>query len=245
MKEYVQGLGISFLIHGACLAALWTLGASVVTPSRPIEIYFDLVEQRTPSRGDQSKYIQRASSSAPIQKNAGEHIVERKHAAEQPKTDRPLQTSAAEASMPVQAPKEMATVEASPDGPAIMTGQRVSGRADGAGNKGSGKASSFSGADTVDNVPFGSVMGPSFVHRELPEYPFVARRMNKEGKVVLRLTIDETGKLLSVEVIRRAGFGFTEAAIEAVKKSTYSPARIEGKAVVSRALLPVSFELTK
>jgi len=42
-----------------------------------------------------------------------------------------------------------------------------------------------------------------------------------------------------------AGFGFAEAAIEAVKKSAYRAARKDGFSVLSRALLPVRFELTK
>ncbi len=96
---------------------------------------------------------------------------------------------------------------------------------------------------SVDSVLFGSVMGPNFLHREMPIYPFTARRMNKEGKVVLRLTIDEHGRLVSTEVVEGAGFGFTEAALEAVKKSTYRPAKRDGVAILSRAILPVRFEL--
>ncbi|KAF0180210.1 MAG: periplasmic protein TonB [Nitrospirae bacterium] len=97
--------------------------------------------------------------------------------------------------------------------------------------------------EPVDYMPFGGVMGPNFLHREIPEYPFMARRMNKEGKVVLRLTIDERGRLLSTEVVEGAGFGFTDAALVAVKKSTYRPAKRDGIAVMSRAILPVRFEL--
>ncbi len=94
-------------------------------------------------------------------------------------------------------------------------------------------------------LPFGSASGPNFLRREVPVYPFIARRMNKEGKVLLRLTIDEKGKLMNVEVIEAAGFGFTEAALEAVRKSTYRPAIKNGSAVLSLALLPVRFQLTR
>ena len=45
--------------------------------------------------------------------------------------------------------------------------------------------------------------------------------MGREGKVVLRLTIDEIGKLQQVEVVESSGFEFTRAAVEAVKKSTF------------------------
>jgi TonB family protein len=100
------------------------------------------------------------------------------------------------------------------------------------------------GSGKADVLPFGSASGPNFLRREVPVYPFMARRMNKEGKVLLKLTIDEKGKLMNVEVIEAAGFGFTEAALEAVRKSTYRPAIKNGSAVLSLALLPVRFQLT-
>jgi periplasmic protein TonB len=84
---------------------------------------------------------------------------------------------------------------------------------------------------------------PHFLHRELPVYPQAARRMGREGKVVLRLAIDETGKLQQVEVVESSGLEFTRAAVEAVKKSTYQPALQNGRPVPSRAILPVQFVL--
>jgi periplasmic protein TonB len=84
---------------------------------------------------------------------------------------------------------------------------------------------------------------PHFLHRELPLYPQAARRMGREGKVVLRLLIDETGKLQQVEVVESTGFEFTRAAVEAVKKSTFRPALQNGLPVPSRAILPVQFVL--
>ncbi|MGB9629594.1 MAG: energy transducer TonB [Thermodesulfobacteriota bacterium] len=92
---------------------------------------------------------------------------------------------------------------------------------------------------------FGASIAPAFLHRELPVYPLIARRLGKEGKVLLRLTIDEKGNLLDVEALEKAGYGFTEAAIEAVKKSTFLPAKKDGKPIASRALLTVRFQLER
>jgi protein TonB len=92
---------------------------------------------------------------------------------------------------------------------------------------------------------FGTAAGPSFLHREMPIYPAFARKLGKEGKVVLRLTIDGKGNLLNVEVLETAEFGFTEAAVDAVKKSTFLPAKKNGKPVASMALLPVRFILRR
>ncbi len=95
------------------------------------------------------------------------------------------------------------------------------------------------------DVEFGSAEGPKFNHREMPVYPLLARRLGKEGRVLLRLTIDEKGRLLNLEVLEGAGYGFTESAVEAVRKSTFSPAKKEGKPIPSRALLPIKFTLRR
>ncbi|HUN55193.1 MAG TPA: TonB family protein [Smithella sp.] len=90
---------------------------------------------------------------------------------------------------------------------------------------------------------FGDAGSPAFIHQEIPVYPLLARRLGKEGKVMLKLLIDANGKLHNIEVVEPAGFGFTEAAIEAVKKSTYAPGYRNGEKVSTRALLPVRFQL--
>jgi len=99
------------------------------------------------------------------------------------------------------------------------------------------------GVPSVVDTQFGNIGAPAFLHRELPVYPKLARRMEKEGKVVLKLLIGMDGKLNSVEVIEPAEYGFTEAAVEAVKKSTFIPAHVNGKKVASRAILSVRFTL--
>lgn len=90
---------------------------------------------------------------------------------------------------------------------------------------------------------FGDRGAPAFVYQEIPVYPALARRLGMEGRVLLKLLIDADGKLLNVEVIESAGYGFTEASIEAVKKSTYAPGVRDGVKVATLALLPVRFRL--
>lgn len=92
---------------------------------------------------------------------------------------------------------------------------------------------------------FGDSIAPSFLNRVIPVYPAMARRTGKEGRVLLKLTIDAEGNLSDIEIIENAGFGFTEAAVSAVRKSTFLPARMNGKPIISRALLPIKFQLTR
>jgi protein TonB len=71
----------------------------------------------------------------------------------------------------------------------------------------------------------------------------VARRFNREGKVILRLTIDTVGSLINVEILQDPGYGFAAAAVEAVRKSRFHPARHEGRPFTAKAILPIRFTL--
>jgi periplasmic protein TonB len=93
------------------------------------------------------------------------------------------------------------------------------------------------------DASFGSGNGPRFATKALPKYPRIARELGKEGTVLLRLTIDERGRLLDVEVLKRAGSGFDEEAVKAVKDSSFSPAKMDGRPIRCRAQLPIRFVL--
>ncbi len=55
-------------------------------------------------------------------------------------------------------------------------------------------------------------------------YPEAAQAAGLEGKVLLAIEIDATGKVAAVTVERAAGYGFDEAAVEAAKQFIFSPA---------------------
>jgi periplasmic protein TonB len=90
---------------------------------------------------------------------------------------------------------------------------------------------------------FGSSDGPRFLSKTTPVYPPVAKRLQKEGNVLLRVTIDERGRAVDVEIVKGAGFGFDEEAVKAVRCSTFVPAKKEGKPLACKVLLPIRFVL--
>ena len=55
-------------------------------------------------------------------------------------------------------------------------------------------------------------------------YPPEAKRLGIEGFVDLKLGIDERGKVVQVKVTQRAGHGFDEAALQAMKQCRFKPA---------------------
>lgn len=111
-------------------------------------------------------------------------------------------------------------------------------------NTGIATVTSASGVkENLGDMAMGDTGAPQFIHREPPAYPFLARKLGKEGKVIVRLTLDELGRQKDIEVVEPSGFGFTDAAVAALKKSVFSPARKNGKSVASRVLVPVRFAL--
>lgn len=103
--------------------------------------------------------------------------------------------------------------------------------------------SASTGKAAPRETTFGSAGGPAFRKQSQPVYPSLARRRGKEGVVVLKLSISETGHLTHVELLEDPGHGFAEAAIEAVRSSSFSPAHYNGKPVAIQATLPIRFTL--
>lgn len=84
------------------------------------------------------------------------------------------------------------------------------------------------------NAPFAPVT-ESFVAewpRTLQEvrapYPEEARRLDVSGTVRLRVGIDETGRVREVKVLKRAGHGLDEAAVKAMWRFKFAPAKGTG-----------------
>ena len=121
------------------------------------------------------------------------------------------------------------------DAPVSENTSSNSGARAGSGNNGSGGGS-------LEGV-FGSSDGPRFLRKTMPVYPSVAKRLQKEGSVLLRVTIDERGRPVDVEIVKSAGFGFDEEAVKAVQCSTFVPAKKEGKPLACKVLLPIRFVL--
>jgi len=57
------------------------------------------------------------------------------------------------------------------------------------------------GDRSIVETSFGATGAPAFINRVMPVYPPAARRLGREGRVVLKLLIDRHGKLRSIEVL--------------------------------------------
>ncbi len=78
-----------------------------------------------------------------------------------------------------------------------------------------------------------------------PPYPETARRDGKEGRVLLRVLVNEEGRTTSVEVNHSSGAEtLDQAAVEAIKRWRFSPARLGDRPVESWVRIPIEFRLT-
>ncbi len=79
---------------------------------------------------------------------------------------------------------------------------------------------------------------PETLVRVQPRYTERARAMHLEGIVVLQATIDRTGSVIDVRLVKSLGLGLDEEAISAVRQWRFRPATLLGRPV------PVYFQLT-
>ena len=75
-------------------------------------------------------------------------------------------------------------------------------------------------------------------------YPSASRRLHEEGRVVVSITIDATGKAGAMKVTQGSGFERLDAAAECViRRLTFNPGRRDGQPVEAQAVLPIVFKL--
>ncbi len=77
-----------------------------------------------------------------------------------------------------------------------------------------------------------------------PRYPELARRLGQEGRVVLTVAVDPTGRPVTVAVAASSGFLLLdESALEAVRRWRFHPRRLATLSVASTVEIPIRFQL--
>jgi protein TonB len=74
-------------------------------------------------------------------------------------------------------------------------------------------------------------------------YPSDARRDNVEGKVIVKVFVDEAGSVRRTEIVKGIGSGCDEAAIAAVRSSRFRPGKMNGKVVKVQLTISLVFKL--
>jgi TonB family protein len=92
-------------------------------------------------------------------------------------------------------------------------------------------------------VPTKAVKLPEAIHREDPNYPTSEKNSRKHGLVSLQVVVDNHGVVREPIVDAATSPEFAKAAIEAMKKWTFQPARLNGQPVAAVIIVTMRFEL--
>lgn len=77
-----------------------------------------------------------------------------------------------------------------------------------------------------------------------PQYPKLARKKGWQGRVILRVHVDENGHPVDVQIAHSSGYKILDrAALKTIRKWTFQPARKAGFHVASTVHIPIRFDL--
>ena len=85
--------------------------------------------------------------------------------------------------------------------------------------------------------------GPKVIHQEEPEYSEEARKARFQGVVLLSIEIGIDGRTSKIRIVRGAGLGLDERAVEAVSRWLFQPALAGDRPVAVPAVVEVGFHL--
>jgi protein TonB len=84
---------------------------------------------------------------------------------------------------------------------------------------------------------------PAVIRRTRPAYSEEARQCKYEASVLLLVQVDTRGRAKAKRVVRAAGLGLDEKAMEAVAQWRFKPAYERGKPIVMDMQVEVEFRL--
>ena len=93
-------------------------------------------------------------------------------------------------------------------------------------------------------VPPGGMEGWTKYFQENLKYPEAAKENGIEGMVALSFIVRADGSVDDIAILRGIGGGCDEEALRIVKESgTWTPGKLDGKAVAVQMRLPIQFKL--
>jgi len=90
-------------------------------------------------------------------------------------------------------------------------------------------------------APASEYRQPQLISSVPPVYPNLARSQNIRGDVVVDLLVDETGTVVQAQVVSGPAL-LRGAAVEALRKSKYMPATLDGKATSAHVVVTIHFQ---
>lgn len=141
-----------------------------------------------------------------------------------------------EQTTPTESPKTVAMAD---EPPAKKVASRSSKR-----GSGSSKGAPGSGGGSGAGNGSGNASAPRPLATKLPVYPYAAKKRGEQGLVLVRVRVNDAGRVESSTLYKSCGHAaLDEAAVACVWKWSFAPGQAGGKAVASSAVVRVSFRL--
>jgi len=88
------------------------------------------------------------------------------------------------------------------------------------------------------------IIGGMYELQKNIKYPEKARQNGIEGKVFVKVFVDEKGNVAGTKIMKSDGVDFDKAAVEAIRKLRFTPAQVNGKPVKVVLVIPIQFKLS-
>ena len=86
--------------------------------------------------------------------------------------------------------------------------------------------------------------GVSYLNNPAPDYPPISRRLGEEGRVLMKVLVSADGAAENVAIEKSSGSErLDNAAIQAVKRWKFIPAKKNNEALSAYVIVPVKFSL--
>jgi len=220
-RVFAATVTASAVLHAGGLAAAAQLKARAAPPPAPLEVEFEVAPPTPAAPAPPSP-----SPRAPVARTLLPPLPP-------PPLEQPPPEAARERAIPRVGVSLSSTATAGAF--AVGVGSTLHGRA------------SETAADPSEVRPYAGPRRPSAQPRplELPDiaYPAEARRAGVEGKVLLLLRIDASGRVVTASVLADPGGGLGEAAREGALRFRFSPALLEGEPVETEIRFTYTFLL--
>jgi protein TonB len=93
------------------------------------------------------------------------------------------------------------------------------------------------------NLPEGATAPVASRDNAMPEYPESERKTGREGQVILKVVVTESGRVTHIQVLRGEE-PFVAAALAAVKSWSYTPAMLDGRPIAVYRILNIPFRMS-
>lgn len=215
LNEQTAGLILVLILHGAALYALWQ-HRLIPSPAEAATVFVNFISPPPPPE----KKPHRVDPPKPVK-------------LEKP---RPVEPPPPPQQLLVEAPVEHVAEPVAPPPTVVVAPVEVSPPAP--------PAPPPPAPKPAGPVTLPSELSLACPDRKPPSYPAISRRLGEEGKVVLRVELDEEGRISTARVASSSGYGrLDETALAAIRSWRCQPAQRNGQPVRAVAMQPFNFVL--